>query len=128
MKFVRSTIGYMLAGMLVMSIWGGVLNGEFGTLGGILAGFFIIGLAWFVNHFLGLIHHAPTSGFIDLGLGVGMTGIFRDMWVSVLTNGTITPLTDALPTLALVVVGGVIGGIIAAIVERDMNRDKEVNA
>ena len=71
MKFVRSTIGYMLAGMLVMSIWGGVLNGEFGTLGGILAGFFIIGLAWFVNHFLGLIHHAPTSGFIDLGLGVG---------------------------------------------------------
>lgn len=128
MKFVRSTIGYMIAGMIVMSVWGGVINGEIGTVGGILAGFLIIGLAWFLNHHLGLIHHGPHSGFVDLGLGVGMTGLFRDMWISVLSEGTVANLTDALPTLALVIVGGVIGGILAAIVERDMNKDKEVSA
>lgn len=126
MKFIRSTIGYMFAGMVVMSVWGGVIDGNIGTVGGILAGFLIIGVMWFLNHHLGLIYHGPHSGFVDLGLGVGMTGIFRDMWISVLTNGNIDPLISGIPTIALVIIGGVLGGILAAIVERDLNKDKEV--
>ena len=126
MKFIRSTIGYMFAGMVVMSVWGGVIDGDIGTVGGILAGFLIIGVMWFLNHHLGLIYHGPHSGFVDLGLGVGMTGIFRDMWISVLTNGNIDPLISGIPTIALVIIGGVLGGILAAIVERDLNKDKEV--
>lgn len=126
MKFIRSTIGYMFAGMVVMSVWGGVIDGNIGTVGGILAGFLIIGVMWFLNHHLGLIYHGPHSGFVDLGLGVGMTGIFRDMWISILTNGNIDPLISGIPTIALVIIGGVLGGILAAIVERDLNKDKEV--
>lgn len=127
MKFVRSTLGYMLAGMLVMSIWGKVYDLGVGTFGGILAGFLIIGVAWFLNHHLGLIYHGPQSGFVDLGLGVGMTGLFRDMWKDVLSNGSVNALVDAIPTLVLVAIGGALGGAIAALVERDLNKDKEVN-
>lgn len=127
MKFIRSTLGYMIAGMLVMSVWGGVIDGEIGTVGGILAGFLIIGVGWFLNHHRGLIYHGPDSGFIDMGLGVAMVGIFRDMWISVLSEGTISGLTTALPTLGLVLIGGVLGGIAAALIERDLDKDKEVS-
>lgn len=126
MKLVRSTIGYMIAGIIVMSVWGGVIDGNVGTLGGILAGFFIIGLAWFTNHHLGLIYHGPESGFVDLGLGVGLTGIFRDMWLGLLGGEGLDPFIGGMPTLILVLIGAVIGGYLAAMVERDMNRDKEL--
>lgn len=126
MKLVRSTIGYMFAGMIVMSVWGGVIEG-LGTIGGILAGFFIIGAMWFMNHHLGLIYHGPQSGFVDLGLGVGLTGIFRDMWIGVLEGNGLVNLIDSLPTLLFVLVGAVIGGYLAAMVERDLNKDAEVN-
>ncbi|HHX52512.1 MAG TPA: hypothetical protein GX703_03225 [Erysipelothrix sp.] len=126
MKLVRSTIGYMFAGMIVMSVWGGVIEG-LGTIGGILAGFLIIGVMWFLNHHLGLVYHGPQSGFVDLGMGVGFTGIFRDMWISILGDGNINALTDSLPTIAFVVIGALIGGYLAAMVERDLNKDAEVN-
>lgn len=126
MKLVRSTIGYMFAGMIVMSVWGGVIEG-LGTVGGILAGFLIIGVMWFLNHHLGLVYHGPQSGFIDLGLGVGLTGIFRDMWISVLQDGNIANLVNSLPTILFVVIGALIGGYLAAMVERDLNKDAEVN-
>ncbi len=126
MKLVRSTIGYMFAGMIVMSVWGGVIEG-LGTIGGILAGFLIIGVMWFLNHHLGLVYHGPQSGFVDLGMGVGFTGIFRDMWISVLGDGNINALTDSLPTIAFVVIGALIGGYLAAMVERDLNKDAEVS-
>lgn len=129
MKLMRATIGYMIAGTIVMSVWGGVIISEMGTLGGILAGFFIIGLAWFLNHHIGLIYHGPNSGFVDLGLGVGLTGIFRDMWIGMLQPGGsvangLGEVGKALPTLLLVVVGAVLGGYLAAMVERDLNKDK----
>lgn len=128
MKLLRSTIGYMIAGTIVMSVWGGVIEG-LGTVGGILAGFLIIGLAWFLNHHIGLIYHGPNSGFVDLGLGVGLTGIFRDMWIGMLREGgsVATGLGEvgkALPTLLIVVLGAIVGGYLAAMVERDLNRDK----
>ena len=126
MKLVRSTIGYMFAGMIVMSVWGGVIEG-LGTIGGFLAGFLIIGVMWFLNHHLGLVYHGPQSGFVDLGMGVGFTGIFRDMWISILGDGNINALTDSLPTIAFVVIGALIGGYLAAMVERDLNKDAEVN-
>lgn len=126
MKLVRSTIGYMFAGMIVMSVWGGVIEG-LGTIGGILAGFLIIGVMWFLNHHLGLVYHGPQSGFVDLGMGVGFTGIFRDMWISILGDGNINALTDSLPTIAFVVIGALIGGYLAAMVERDLNKDAEVS-
>ena len=42
MRFFKSTLGFMLAGMLVMSIWGEFTIGD-ANLGGWLAGLIIIG-------------------------------------------------------------------------------------
>ena len=41
MKFLRSTVGYMIAGMIVMSVWG-AFAGAYGIGGGYFAAFMII--------------------------------------------------------------------------------------
>ena len=118
MKYVRSIIGYFFAGALVFGVWGGVLDLGLGHLGGIVAGMFIIGPMWFMNHALNLVGHAPTSGFVDLGLGVGVAG---------LANSTVadpSAFVAALPTLAVVIAGGIFGGFVAGMVEKDMAKDK----
>lgn len=123
MKFVRSTLGYMIAGLIVIGGWGQVLNGEIGLLGGILAGAVMIGMLWSLNHHLGLIPHGADSAFVDLGLGVGMTGIFQGMWSDILTNGNINSLVAAIPTIIVVVIGACAGGYCAALIEGDMEKD-----
>lgn len=128
MKFVRSVIGYMFAGMLVFTIWGMGMSADWGVLAGILSAFLIIGLAWFLNHHLGLIYHGDNSAFVDLGLGVGMTGLFRDTFDGLLNqNVGMQNFVDAIPTLIVVIIGAVIGGYLAALVEGDLAKDKGGN-
>lgn len=117
MKFLRSTLGYMIAGMIVMSVWG-VLAESYGIIGGWLAALVIIGPMWFLNHFLGLIHHDAESAFVDMGLGIAFTGIFRDIFI----HGSAT-FIESLPTIALVIVGAILGGFFAAKIEEDMEKD-----
>lgn len=115
MKFLRAVLGYAIVGMIVMSVWG-EFAGEWGIIGGWLAAFAIIAPMWFLNHFLGLIHHDADSGFVDMGLGVGLVGLFRDTF----GPGGMDAFMKAMPTLGLVLVGSVIGGIVAAKVEEHM--------
>lgn len=125
MKFLRGVIGYMITGLLVFSSWGQILSGELGVFGGILAGFLLIGVAWFMNHHLGLIYHAPNSGFVDQGLGVGFTGLFQGLFTGLLiTKDNGKAFFDALPTLVIVVLGACVGGYLAALVEADLAKDK----
>lgn len=117
MKFLRAVLGYMIAGMFVMAVWGKMSSDPtFGIFGGWFAAFCIISIMWFMNHFLGMIHHDADSSFVDQGLGIGLTGIFRDFFM----KDGMTSLTTSLPTLGLVCVGAVIGGALAALVEKDM--------
>ena len=125
MKFIRSMLGYMITGMFVFSFWGIVLDGSLGVLGGIIAAFIIIGLAWFMNHHLGLIHHNPDSGFVDQGLGVGFTGLFAGTFAGIfIQNDGGKAFFDAMPTLIIVLLGAIVGGYLAALVEADMEKDK----
>lgn len=117
MKFVRSTIGYMIAGMIVMSVWGAFAE-AYGIAGGYFAALIIIGPMWFMNHYLGLIKHDSDSAFVDMGLGIALCGIFRDAFL----NGFST-VTASLPTILLVVLGAVLGGLFAAKIEEDMEKD-----
>ncbi|HGF1448477.1 TPA: hypothetical protein ACF9FI_000124 [Streptococcus suis] len=117
MKFLRSTIGYMIAGMIVMSVWGAFAN-AYGIAGGYFAAFIIIGPMWFMNHYLGLIKHDPDSAFVDMGLGIALCGIFRDGFLYGFGS-----VVDSLPTILLVLVGAVLGGLVAAKVEEDMEKD-----
>ena len=116
MKFLRAVLGYAIAGMIVMSVWGEFV-GVWGIIGGWLAAFAIIGPMWFMNHFLGLIHHDADSGFVDIGLGIGFTGLFRD------TFGVgFDAFMAAMQTLALVAVGAILGVFVAAKVEECMEK------
>lgn len=117
MKFLRAVLGYAIAGMIVMSVWGPFV-GVWGIIGGWLAAFAIIGPMWFLNHFLGLIHHDADSGFVDMGLGIGLVGLFRDTFG---LEGVDTFMA-AMPTLGLVAVGAILGGFVAAKIEENMEK------
>lgn len=117
MKFVRSTLGYMIAGMIVMSVWGAFAT-AYGIAGGYFAALIIIGPMWFMNHYLGLIKHDSDSAFVDMGLGIALCGIFRDAFM----NGFSTVM-DSVPTILLVILGAVLGGLFAAKIEEDMEKD-----
>jgi hypothetical protein len=117
MKFLRSVLGYAIAGMFVMSVWGPMASLEsFGIIGGWFAAFAIIGPMWFLNHFVGVIPHDADSGWVDMAAGIGVAGVARDVFGA----GSIDPLIATLPTLGLVILGGVIGGYLAAKVEESM--------
>jgi hypothetical protein len=121
MKFLRAVLGYMIAGMFVMAVWGKMAgDATFGIFGGWFAALAIIGIMWFMNHFLGMIHHDADSSFVDQGLGIAFTGIFRDVFMK---DGLAT-FTSSLPTIGLVCVGAVIGGTLAHLVGKDMEGAK----
>ncbi|MEI5989708.1 Lin0368 family putative glycerol transporter subunit [Enterococcus crotali] len=118
MKFIRGLVGYTIAGMLVMAVWGQL--GAFGIFGGYLAALIIIGPMWFMNHFVNLVGNEDDAAFVDMGLAIGVCGIMRDTFM----NGT-ESLVSSLPTIGLVVIGAIIGGIVAAAVEKSMAKDTE---
>lgn len=121
MKFLRSVIGYCIAGMLVMSVWDGFAI-PYGIAGGFFAAVLIIGPMWYLNHYRGLIYDAPGSGFVDMGLGIGIAGIARDFFLNNMDFGL---LADTIPTFLLVILGAIIGGVIAAMIEKDFDLDKQ---
>lgn len=54
MKFVRSTLGFMIVGMLVMTAFD-AFSEQYGIVGGVFAAFILIGPMWSMNHYVGLI-------------------------------------------------------------------------
>ncbi|WP_277631118.1 Lin0368 family putative glycerol transporter subunit [Atopococcus tabaci] len=120
MKFFRGMLGYMIAGMIVMSVWDG-FAGPYGIAGGYAAAIIIIGPMWFMNHHVGLIHNPDTDAFVDMALGIGVTGIVRDIFLKGAGE-----FVDTLPTLLLVTLGAVIAGFVAPAVERALEKEGEV--
>lgn len=109
MKYFRTIVGAAIAGIFVMSVWGAFV-GKYGIGGGWFAGFIIIGTMWFMNHYIGLIENPAGAGAVDMAMGIGIAGTTRDMFLA----GSITPGINAMPTILLVVLGGIAGGICAA--------------
>lgn len=120
MKHLRNTLGFLIAGVLVMSIWDGYVN-PYGIAGGYAGAIIIIGPLWYLNHKLGLIHQDPDVAFVDMALGIGIAGLARDYFLA----QDFSVIVDAVPTLLYVILGGVIGGVVAAYIERDMEIDKK---
>lgn len=115
MKVFKTMIGACIAGMIVMSVWGAFTK-SYGLVGGWFASLIIIGTMWFMNHYIGLIDNEADGAWVDMALGIAITGTMRDVFLA----GTITPLINALPTLVFVVIGGTIGGACAALIEKNM--------
>jgi hypothetical protein len=98
-------IGTAIAGMFVMSVWG-AFAGEYGIGGGWFAGFIIIGTMWFLNHYIGI--HNNDGAWVDMALGIGMCGTMRGVFEQGIGAGI-----GSLPTLGVVLVGGMVGGYMA---------------
>jgi hypothetical protein len=114
MIYIRTIIGAAIAGILAMSIWGAYAS-AYGVAGGWLAAIMIIGIMWFLNHFVGLIHNPGAS--VDMALGIAVTGTMRDIFIKGPQNAM-----DSVPTLLLVVLGGITGGIVAVMCQRSINQ------
>lgn len=122
MKFLRSMLGYMIAGMIVMSVWDGFV-GSYGIFGGFFAAFIIIGPMWFLNHYVGLIENPDEYAFVDMAVGIGITGIFRDIFMK-----GVGEFVNTIPTLLLVMLGAVIAGLVSAAIEKNMEKQAETMA
>ena len=105
---VPTLVGAMIVGSLVFGIWPEMWK-TYGLIGGWMAGGMLIGTAWFMNHLLGIIENPDGEVFIDMGFAVGGAG----MGWSLMRFYPTVSFTKALPTLFLVVVGGVIAGCLA---------------
>lgn len=110
MKRLGSIIGFAIAGIFVMSVWGS-FAGAYGIFGGWFAGLAIISIMWFLNHFLNLT--ANDGAFVDMAAGIGICGTMRDVFLHGADAGI-----ASLPTLAFVMIGAVLGGLAAVGVEK----------
>lgn len=110
MKNIGSILGFAIAGIFVMSVWGAFAD-AYGIVGGWFSGLIIISVMWFLNHHLGLISN--EGAFVDMALGIGITGTMRDVFLHGTTAGI-----NSLPTLGCVILGGIIGGTVAVAVEK----------
>lgn len=115
-KIVRhlgTICGSAIAGMFVMSVWG-AFAGAYGIAGGWFAGFIIIGTMWYMNHYIGI--HNNDGAWVDMACGIAVTGYMKGVFVEGAQAGI-----DSIPTLVLVLVGGVVGGVIAGLIQKNLS-------
>lgn len=120
MKHVGTILGTAIAGMFVMSVWG-AFAGAYGIGGGWFAGFIIIGTMWFLNHYIGI--HNNDGAWVDMALGIAMAGTMN----GVFTNGIEAGIAS-MPTLGIVLVGGIAGGYAAFKLEKYLGEKEKVQA
>lgn len=110
MKHVGTFFGAAIAGTYVFTVWG-ALAGAYGLAGGWFAGATIVGIMWFLNHFVGSTNN--DGAWVDMGLGIGVAGTAKPAFI----NGWDT-VGASLPTLALVCLGGILGAVAAGLLQK----------
>ena len=113
LKHLGTVVGSAIAGMFVMSVWG-ALVGENGLVGGWFAALIIIGVMWFLNHFVGLINN--DGAWVDMAVGIGVAGTARGGF-----DAGFDMVVAAMPTLAFVLIGGIAGGACAHYLTKMLN-------
>jgi len=110
MKYVSTIIGGAIVGALVYGIWPEMWK-SYGIAGGWLAAIFLVGIAWFMNHWLGIIDNPSGKIWIDQGWPIASAGV---AWAIVRFGAT---PTAAVGTAVCIALGGVLGGLAAAAVK-----------
>ena len=115
-RHLGTFIGGMVVGSLSFGVWPEMWK-SYGIMGGFLTATFVIGLAWFMNHYIGVIDNPPDGLWVDQGLpifGAGVSwGIVR-FW----------------PALVFCLIGGALAGVAAHVVKQvapGWNGQKEVS-
>ena len=111
MKYISTIIGGAIVGALVYGIWPEMWK-SYGIFGGWTASFILVGLAWFMNHWLGIIDNPKGRVWVDQGWPIASAGA---VWAMVRFGA---PFSDSIGTLLLVVLGGILGGLAAFAVKR----------
>lgn len=110
--FLRSTLGFCAAGIVLNTAWGIFVN-MFGIEGGWISALVLTGTLWYVNHYLGIVENKGEAVFVDMGLAVGLCSLIRDS----LLNG-ISGFISSMPTFICVLIGGVIAGILGGYLQK----------
>lgn len=112
-KVMKSIFGFCLSAVVINGFWH-IFTDTFGPLGGWLSALIFTGTMWFVNHYIGLVDNTEEAIFIDMGLAVGLSSLFRDTIV----NG-INALISSFPTFIFTIIGGVLAGILVGLAKRE---------
>lgn len=112
-RAIISIIGYSLAPIFVFTVWGEFVE-VWGVIGGWFAGLAVIGPMWFLLHYNGLVEQESDAAFVDLGLAVGVGGIFQGVFSGLGMAG----LIGAMPTIIVVVLGAIAGGFAAGMINK----------
>ena len=116
MRHLGTFIGSATVGALSFGVWPEMWK-SYGIMGGFLTATFVIGICWFMNHYLGVIENRPGTLWVDQGLpifGAGVAwGVVR-FWPA---DGGAAYLLGAIakiwPTLLFCAIGGILAGVAA---------------
>ena len=117
--FLRSTLGFCMAGIVLNTAWSIFVN-KYGVKGGWISALVLTGTLWFINHYLGIVENKKEAVFIDMGLAVGLCSLIRDS----LLKG-ISGFLSSMPTFICVLIGGAIAGVLGGYLQKILNRQGE---
>lgn len=103
---ISTLFGAALFPFMLAVGWGKMVE-AWGAAGGWMAGFWIVGVSWLLNHGLGL-HHQAGEVWIDMALA-GAVGLYVQ---STLAGGK---PSKSVPALISGILGGLLGGLILSI-------------
>lgn len=112
MKFLRNTLGYFFASIIINGFWS-IFTNKLGPFGGYIAALCLTGSAWYVNHYLGFIKNDEDSAFIDMALGVAISLMVKGY----ILNG-INSVVSSIPTFICIVIGSALGGYASVVIEK----------
>lgn len=115
MKHVSTLVGSAICGALVFGIWPEMWK-SYGIMGGWLAATILISIAWFMNHWLGVITNSDGRMWIDQGWAVGSAGV---AW-AIVRFYPHQSFVKCLPALILCLIGGALAGIVAVAVKKSV--------
>ena len=117
MKYTPTIIGSAVCGALVFGIWPEMWK-SYGIIGGWVAATILISIAWYMNHWLGIISNPKGKFWIDQGWAIGAAGI---AWALTRFQGDFAAFKSCLPTLVLCVIGGALAGWLASTIKKKHN-------
>ena len=111
MKLLSTAVGAAICGALCFGVWPEMWK-TYGIMGGWLTAAIVIGICWYMNHWVGVIWNRPDRLWVDQGWAVAAAGV---AWAVVRFDAQIA---RALPTVVCCLAGGAAAGIVAARVKK----------
>ena len=104
-KHLSTFIGGAIVGSLSFGIWPEMWK-TYGIMGGFLTATVVIGIMWYMNHWLGVMDNPKGKLWIDQGFPIAASGIVWGL-VRFYPN---SQFTHIFPTLICCLIGGALAG------------------